>query len=168
MKSVWILITGVLLISTSVFAGVSRVGNSSIGSEEEGFETPVPREYPIIQQFSDRVELRSPMNRSISKPTDIYVNTVMQLVPQFKDYTKQQWQDEIEKFSSYVDFIETNNDCIIAARWVNEKEQVFGLATWGDGRGVIFSSQGSSLTWKTTEILLSGITLYEGACQWKP
>lgn len=167
MKSIpWILALLMFFSSAFCIAGVSRVGNMSIGSDEEGFSTLLPAYYPVTLQEPQYLVLQSPGSTSIGRSTDIRAFSLSLYVPDWSEYTRKQWIESLEEFSSFIDFIETDDPCILAARWVNDKDQVYGVATWGKGKGVIFSSEGTSLTWKATESLLQQVALKEGACAW--
>lgn len=156
----------VFFISSISFAGVGRVGNQSIGSEEEGFVTRLPQNYPKTNEHSNFLVLSSPGSGSFNKSTDILAFPVRNFVPDWDGYSRERWVQEIEGYSSFVDFIDTGDSCVLAARWVNEDKKVFGVATWGNGKGVIFTSEGSRITWDATEYMLKSVQLNEGACAW--
>lgn len=167
-KFIILLLVELVLLAPPAWS-IGRIGNSSIGSEEEGFVTSLPSVYPITKQMSSRrLILESPWHRgSEGHSTDISAQPVSDLFPHWTEASREEVETDIEAIEPYYDRIPHSDLCVFAARWVDKKNnRVFGLATWGRARGVLFWASGSRITWDSIEQMLIDLELLPGACSW--
>ena len=170
MKTLMILL-GLLILFNSPFAhsigGIGRVGTSSIGSEEMGFITPLPNRFPLTQTLPSRVLITSPFIRNANGQEQILVETVVSVFgDESTEYTRKDWETLAEANSGEVFYVQNPDECVLGMRWVNSEGQFYGIAVWGQGKGVLFSSIGTTASWNAIRNMIKNIELTDGACAW--
>lgn len=166
-----LIILGLLIFLSSPIAhsagGIGRVGTSSIGSETLGFLTPLPVKFPHTQPLATRLKITSPFIRNSNGQEHILVESVHSV---FGDdtltYDRKDWELLAARSSDSIHYVHGEDDCVLGMRWVNRDGQIFGLAVWGGGKGILFSSIGESPSWKAIRDMIQDIQLTDGACAW--
>ena len=161
----------ILISGPPSFAGIGRVGNSSIGSDHEGFETVLPEQFPITRQRRVQLQMRSLVRHNSGRFSQILVSPVRHVFarefPDLRNWSREDWLSKFENVSEYQDWFEPpSNTCVVATRYLSENNEVIGLATWGMGRGVVFSGRANPISWQAVGEMLIGVQLDSEGCQW--
>ena len=173
MKTLIFIMIGALAFASCPFswAGIGRVGNSSVGSDHEGFLTVLPEPFPFTRQKDFQLQMRSVIKDTSGLATLISAaplrNVFSEEFEAIKDWPEAVWRQRFEKISEVQDWvIPIEEPCVLATRYLNTNGDIVGLATWGQGKGVVFSGSGNHLSWQAVGEMLSSIQLKSEDCLW--
>ena len=166
------IILGLLISISSPFAsavagGIGRVGNSSIGSDELGFVSPIPSQFPVTQILPERIKITSPFIRNSNGQEQFFVETIHTVFgTESESWTRKDWEDLLLLNTDHLWVIANDNPCVAGYHWYNREGQIFGLATWGQGKGIVFTSLGTTASFRAIEQMILQLELSNGACAW--
>ncbi|MGZ5279447.1 MAG: hypothetical protein ACXWC9_05870 [Pseudobdellovibrionaceae bacterium] len=162
---------GLLLILLPILAfSISKVGNSSIGSDRTGFEVQMP--YP----FLDARILKGTVVRLNSIAPEQEFDPIIGFVQSYlevKDYDEM-YPDHLllsrqETRDWFIDHgwteVESNFNCLFAAK-IEKPTGITVVTSWGPSIGAVFYGPNRTAARKALEQIPGQINLKNGNCLW--
>jgi hypothetical protein len=164
-------VAGVLwfLASQSTAWAITRIGNREFGSDELGFTATLSESFDFLRELqNDGALLISSGDGVVRSGEPIVIRPLDQTLTGVESLS--QWQ--FEKFllklarpSLNVSNVRVPESCV-SALLVETQSELWGLASWGKGVGVVFKASNEPFVRAAIVEMLASIRIAEEACQW--
>jgi hypothetical protein len=161
-----------LVASQECFA-IFRIGNAYMGSRDLGFTATVIQPFQFVKETEDDGAVLGATPLTPATGTTIVIKPLDKISQRFKNVSREEFRTS---FSSpgYVllsgpipaGLGSPQNSCVEAAVG-RDGSHIIGVASWGNGKGVVFGGPTNSLVYQAITEMLTSILLDEEACEWK-
>lgn len=154
--------------------GISRIGNSLIGSDETGFETAIPADFDVALEFaasgsSPDAPLVLQDRRSTTRlQVFVLANNFKSMYPNADLQIPSDLPLALRSIApgSTWRAVPSSSLCARSYITITNEHQALGVSLWGPNTGVVFAGSFNPRSYKAIRDMLKTLTLKEGACLW--
>lgn len=167
---------GILALCLPAFAfGITRIGNAKFGSDDLGFEATLAKPFIFLREIDDNgVLLVSRGDGILRDGTTLVIKPLSAAIPAVETFTRAEFLSLFQgsprmramwrKVASQKD----SNAILCMEAFVGVSGgRVWGVASWGSGKGIVFYGDDNSTLQTAVEAMLKSVQIEQGACAWE-
>jgi hypothetical protein len=151
---------------------ITRIGNAKFGSEKLGFEGSLEKPFVYLREEPNDGALFISMGDGFLRDGEpLSINPLSRALPGIEDLTRSEFKtlfNPSQRLPLGWTSIDAHDACVEAFVSPSlDGQNHWGLASWGEGKGVVFYGSNKSSVGEAISKMLQTLVVKQGACAWQ-